>query len=178
MTASTTTRNIPASALAGTVGGLTASCVMNQFQALIAKIEAKHPQPQPAGDDATVKTAQAISKYILGRELAPAEKKRAGVAVHYSFGALLGAVYGVLAATDPKARAGAGTAYGAAVWLAVDEILVPAFGLSGSPMNSPVSSHVKALASHLVYGVTTDFTRNLILKLSNGCKSPRGQLQS
>jgi putative membrane protein len=165
MTPSTTNRNIPASALAGALGGLAASFVMNQFQALLAKAETRPPHPQ-AGDDATVKTAQAVAKYILGRQLGPAEKKWAGPAVHYSFGALLGAAYGVLAATVPKVRAGTGTAYGSAVWLAVDEIFVPAFGLSGSPLNSPVSSHVKALASHLVYGVTTDLTRKAILKVA------------
>jgi putative membrane protein len=164
-----TERNIPVSAVAGALGGLTASFVMNQFQAELAKVESvktDNKQLKPAGDDATVKMADAVSRYTLGRRLMPSEKKWAGPAVHYSFGALLGAVYGVLAATVPTARAGTGTAYGSAVWLLADEVFVPGFGLSDSSRNFPLSFHAKALASHLVYGATTDLTRKLLLKVA------------
>jgi ABC-type uncharacterized transport system permease subunit len=148
------------------VGGLAASFVMNQFQWLLVKMAGDQPQTESTGDDATVKTAQAVAKHIPGRQLTPEEKAWAGPLVHYSFGALLGAVYGLLAATVPKSGAGSGIAFGTAVWLVADEIFVPVFGLSGSPVKSPASTHVKALASHLVYGATTDLTRKLILKVA------------
>jgi len=158
-----TKRNISKSVLAGAVGGLAAAYVMNQFQTLWTKA-AGSGQPESKGDDSTVNTAKAISRHVFSHELSDAQKKCAGPAVHYSFGTLVGAAYGVLVETVPEASAGAGTAYGSAVWLAADEIGLPALGLAQPPSKSPAASHVKALASHLVYGVTTDLTRKLILR--------------
>ena len=60
-------------------------------------------------------------------------------------------------------KMGAGTGYGAAVWVGADEIAVPLFGLSGPPDETPLSGHVKALASHLVFGLVTHLTRKLVL---------------
>ncbi len=160
------------SAAAGAVGGFVASFAMNQFQALLsaaseARSKQQHEQqPSRQGDDATVRTAAAISRNLLHHELTQDEKKWAGPAVHYTFGTVLGACYGVLAETVPLAHIGAGTAFGAAVWLTADEIAVPAFGLSQSAANAPWSSHASALAAHLVFGVTTSVTRELILQIS------------
>src|ERR1700749_5058660 len=144
--------------VAGAVGGLVASFVMNQFQAGVAYIEEDVldlETPKPRGDDATVKTAHAISKKVRGRKVAQRDKKKAGSAVHYGFGAMCGAVYGLLAETVPGSKAGFGTAYGSTVWALADEIAVPALGLSAPISKTPAGSHAKALASHLVYGLTT-----------------------
>jgi uncharacterized membrane protein YagU involved in acid resistance len=111
------------------------------------------------GDDATVKTAKKISTTLFNKQLTQQEKQWAGPAVHYGFGALAGAAYGVLAEVSPSAGIGLGTTFGTALWLAADEIAVPAFGLSGPPSTYPESVHARALASHLVYGVVTDVTR-------------------
>ncbi|MCU1232490.1 MAG: hypothetical protein JWP63_457 [Candidatus Solibacter sp.] len=154
------------SILAGAIGGLAASYVMNQFQSLWAKV-AKEPPQESSGEDATVKTAEAISKCLLHHELTDAQKKWAGPAVHYAYGTIVGAVYGALAETVPAAKAGCGAAYGAAVWLAGDEIAVSALGLSQPPSQTPPVSHAKALASHLVYGVTTDLARQAILHIED-----------
>ncbi len=160
------------SAAAGALGGLVGSFAMNQFQALLSAAsnagsdQQQEKQPSSQADDATVKTARAISRKLLHHELTQEEKKWAGPVAHYTFGTLLGAFYGLLAETVPLARAGAGTAYGAAVWLTADEISVPAFGLSQSAGNAPLSSHAGALAAHLVFGVATAATRELILGIS------------
>jgi putative membrane protein len=161
-------RTLAKSLIAGAVGGLAASYVMNQFQSLwtvvtqeMSKREGDQQQSS-GGEDATVKTAEAISERVFRHELTGAEKKWAGSAVHYAFGTLIGAMYGVLAETVPAAGSGHGTAFGTAVWLAADEIGVPALGLAQAPSQTPASSHVKALASHLVYGFTTDLTRRTI----------------
>lgn len=164
------------SILAGALGGLAASFAMNQFQSAVSAVseaiarkerERKgEPEPQSqqgsSGEDATTKAAEAISTTLFDRPLGKDEKKWAGPVVHYAFGTLLGTVYGALANCD-AVRAGAGTAYGAAVWLAADEAAVPLLGLSGSPSETPVSGHVEALASHLVFGAATHFVRKLIL---------------
>ncbi len=141
------------SLLAGAVGGLAASFVMTQFQSLWAALSDAKPR---GGEDATVKTAKAVSMAVADHSLTRAEKKWAGPAVHYAFGTLTGAVYGALAETIPATAACRGTAFGTAVWLAADEVAVPALGLSKPPTESPVDVHIEALASHIVYGFTTD----------------------
>jgi uncharacterized membrane protein YagU involved in acid resistance len=141
---------------------------MNAFQSLLAQAETKASgngggEEQPKGDDATVKTANAISTSLFLHKLNESEKKWAGPLVHYAFGTATGALYGLVAARVPEAAAGRGTAYGSAVWLGADEVAVPAFGLSEGPDKTPLSGHAKALASHLVYGFVTDAVRRLLI---------------
>ncbi|HWE51649.1 MAG TPA: DUF1440 domain-containing protein [Bryobacteraceae bacterium] len=153
--------------LLGAVGGLAASWVMTQFQSAMSAIaKPANQKSQPSGDDATVKTADAISHQVAHQPLRPKDKGWAGPLVHYAFGTLVGALYGGLAKALPATRAGHGTAYGTAVWLAADEVAVPALGLSGSPGKNPPSTHVKALASHLVYGLTTDLTMRALNRVA------------
>jgi uncharacterized membrane protein YagU involved in acid resistance len=143
---------------------------MNQFQSLWSKASAElseekeEGQSSGGGEPATVKTAEAISQNLFQHELGGSEKKWAGPAVHYGFGTLMGAAYGLMAESIPEARAGFGSVYGAAVWLAADEFGVPAAGLSGPPQETPVSGHLQALASHIVYGFTVEFVRWATMK--------------
>lgn len=156
--------------VAGAVGGLAASWVMNQFQQGVAYAESDILDigpPKKRGDDATVKTAHAISKRVRGRKVAKRDEKNAGAAVHYGFGALCGAVYGLMAETVPASKVGFGAAYGSAVWLLADEIAVPALGLSEPISKTPAGAHAKALASHWVYGLTADLTRRAIMKITD-----------
>jgi len=89
-------------------------------------------------------------------------KEFAGEAVHYAMGMASGAIYGALAEVTPLASAGAGLAFGTGVWLSTDEAIVPALGLSKSPMQVPVSTHAYALVSHLVYGFVTEVVRRAL----------------
>lgn len=110
-------------------------------------------------EPATVKTAEAISEGLFGHRLSKNEKKIAGDAVHYAFGTAVGGIYGGLAEVKPELSVGVGLPFGTVFWLVADEAAVPLLGLSKSPKEYPVSTHVYALASHLVYGVTTDIVR-------------------
>ena len=58
----------------------------------------------------------------------------------------------------------AGIPFGAALWLAADEIGVPAAGLAKGPAEYPVSKHASALAAHLVYGATTELVRRGLVR--------------
>jgi uncharacterized membrane protein YagU involved in acid resistance len=62
----------------------------------------------------------------------------------------------------PDVTAGSGMPFGAAVWLAADDITVPAVGLTKWPTEYPLSTHVYALTSHLVYGLTTEAVRRAV----------------
>jgi putative membrane protein len=46
-----------------------------------------------------------------------------------------------------------------------DEIAVPALGLSKSPREYPISTHLQSLAAHFVYGLTTEVVRRTVRKL-------------
>jgi len=170
--------------VAGLAGGLVASWTMNQFQAAWSRIaegmEKSHgaqsmqpsdgsqgEQSQDSGDqdDATVKTAKAISKEVFGHELQESEKEPAGAAVHYAFGTLTGGMYGALAEVTPQITTAAGLPFGAGFWLLADEITVPLLGLSKGPTQYPVSTHAYALASHLVYGMTAELSRRALRRV-------------
>ena len=147
--------------ISGLAGGLAATYVMSQFQAVSkkwSKPRYQGSQSHPPSEDkpATVRAVESITRATDRPELAPAEKKVAGQAVHYAFGAANGILYGALSEYKPKARVGRGTAFGAGLWAVADEIAVPALGLSKPPRVQPPSTHLYGLASHLVYGLTAD----------------------
>jgi len=167
--------------VAGLAGGLVASWTMNQFQAAWMRLAANSDKPhgaqsmQPSDgsegnqsedakeqDDATVKAAKAISENVFGHELQESEKKPAGAAVHYAFGVASGGLYGALAEVVPQVTTTAGLPFGAAFWLLADEVSVPLLGLSKGPTEYPVSTHVYSLASHIVYGVSTELSRRAL----------------
>ena len=164
---------------AGLVGGFVASWTMNQFQAAWSKAAegfekphgAQSMKPSAGGspgqaqeqkenqEDATVKAARAISEGVFGHELKENEKKTAGAAVHYAFGTATGGLYGAVSEIVPEITSGAGLPFGAAFWLVADETAVPLLGLSKPPTEYPVSTHVYAFTSHLVYGLTAEVVR-------------------
>ncbi|MFU8803215.1 MAG: DUF1440 domain-containing protein [Bradymonadaceae bacterium] len=166
-------------AAVGLLGGLVASWVMNQFQTHVpasafarvlgengagngAQSEESQRGSEDEADPATVKAAQAVSTTVFHHELTPEEKKWAGPLVHYSFGAATGALYGAMAEQAPTVTRGLGVPFGAMWWLVADETFVPTLRLSQAPWKYPASSHVYALASHLVYGLTTEAIRRMV----------------
>jgi putative membrane protein len=174
---------------AGAAGGLVASVVMNQFQALLGKWvrgeershgaqslqqgspdhgiarELKERGKDDEQDDAAMRLANAISEGVFDHELERREKEVAGAAVHYVFGITTGAWYGATVEMIPAGRAGAGLPFGAFVWLTADEGVVPALGLSKAPTEYPPSIHAYALASHFVYGLTTEMVRRAVRRM-------------
>lgn len=171
---------------AGVVGGLVASWTMNQFQALLSKRMEGEDRPHGAQslqqgtpqqgvglelqeqgkddpkDTAPARLANAISVAVFNRELTKSEREVAGAAFHYAMGVSSGAIYGMVAEAMPEATVGAGLPFGAAVWVIVDEGLVPAIGLSKWGTAYPLSIHAYAFASHLVYGLTTELVRRAV----------------
>ena len=170
---------------AGAIGGLVGSFAMNQLQAGMSRLlenphdradkkerarqaqgwkEHREPaQPQDAEvENATVKAAIAVSETVFHHKLRPDQRARAGNAMHYAFGIAIGALYGMSAEEWDAVRAGQGTAFGAALWLTSDEIAVPVLKLAKPPQEYPIRVHAMALASHLVYGVTTELVRRAL----------------
>jgi len=158
-------------AIAGMIGGFAGSWAMNQFSSGVSTVQQawkktdrrspsqNNSQSSNSDEAATTLLAERISQAVLGRDLTDGEKKIAEPLVHYGFGAAVGSLYGVLAELTPMARKGAGTAYATAVWLGGDELAVPKLQLSKSASQYSAGVHTEALASHLVYGLTTEGVR-------------------
>ncbi len=112
-------------AIAGLIGGLAASFVMSEFQALVTKIsetqeESKQKKTKKEKDDdepATAKAVSGISEGLFDHKLTKDEKRIADPAMHYAMGAASGMMYGIAAEIAPLATVGAGLPFGTAVWL-------------------------------------------------------------
>ena len=180
--------NIYKGVAAGVAGGLVGSLVMNQFQSLVSKLMANAERPHGAqslqqgtpehgigrelaergvdepDDNAAVRTGNAVSEFVFDHHLTKSEKETAGAVSHYAMGVTSGVIYGAVAEVMPAATTCEGTAFGAAVWLIADEAIVPALGLSPKPSKYPASIHTYSIASHLVYGLTTEIVRRAVRK--------------
>jgi putative membrane protein len=173
--------------LAGLAGGLAGSWTMNQFQAIWTRRQYGFDRPHgaqslqqgnpknpalslPAGrnEDATERVAEIASRLLSRRHLSRREKRVGGAIVHYLFGVSAGAMYGIAAERVSSITVGGGLLFGALFWLLVDEGIIPLLRLSKSPKSYPVSTHACALASHLVYGITTELVRRA-LRVDSPC---------
>ncbi len=143
--------NVVRGVVTGIAAGFAATLIMDQFQRLTSvgqkaaekqiriahheSVEAierdQHHKEEEAAqqEDSTEKVARKIAA-VAGKDLPQEDRKKAGQAVHYAFGTLMGAVYGVTAELIPEVTTGGGTGYGTLLFLGADEIAVPAFQLS------------------------------------------------
>lgn len=178
-----TKSNITKGLAAGVAGGLVASLVMNQFQAIWGKLiegesrshgaqslqqglpdhgisrELQKRGSDDPDDNAAVRAGNAVAELVFDHKLTKPEKEMAGAIAHYAMGVTSGAIYGAVAELVPQTTVGEGLPFGAAVWAIADEAVVPALGLSKPANEYPLSTHVYAFASHLVYGLTTEIVR-------------------
>jgi uncharacterized membrane protein YagU involved in acid resistance len=160
--------------LAGIAGGLAASWVMNEFSTTVGKRlaeavetpeEQRELQAEGDGEDATMKAADRITETVTGgRHLSHEQRETGGPIVHYSFGALMGGLYGALAEYSSAARSGFGTTFGGLLFAGADLVGVPAFRLGPWPTEQPASALANPFAEHLVYGVTTELVRRIVRK--------------
>ncbi len=162
-------RSLPKGILAGLVGGLIGTVVMTEFQNAWSKASAalsrrqgaveqsSHEQPQ--SEDATMKAAGKLAE-LVGAQLSYDQKKKLGPVVHYGFGTLQGAAYGgMIELFRMQGGFAPALCFGGALFALVDELAVPALGLSDRPGKYPFSAHLYGLASHLVYSVSTEVAR-------------------
>lgn len=153
-------RRLLRSSAIGIAAGLSASWIMERFQAAASSTSgsARDKEAEPA----TVKAADAVTRTATGKPIPNQYKAPAGSAVHYGFGAVLGGLYGALGEFLPAIRAGFGTAYGAGVAVVADEALVPTLGLAPEPQDVPAQTHAYGIVSHLLFGAALEGSRRLL----------------
>jgi len=156
-------------ACSGAVGGLAGTFAMNLAQrawTLLADArppesaagphDARDWQERDEGQNSNELAAQALAS-LAGRRLTDRQLAIAAPAIHFAFGAAVGAAYGMYAGR--RTRPGTGLGLGTALWLTADEIAMPLLGLSRSTLRRPLAMHLQSLVAHFVYGVVTERAR-------------------
>jgi hypothetical protein len=144
----------------GAAAGLAASWVMSKFHGAWKDAS---DEADDGGEPNTVKAADAVAEATMGEPLPDKYREPAGTAVHYGFGTFLGVVYGAAVELRPATSAGFGTAYGAAVSLLADEMAMPTLGFSPPAPEVAASTHLRGFVSHLVFGVSLEGVRRLLV---------------
>lgn len=169
--------------LAGAVAGVAATLLMDQFQKLgaagqkaatkrqklaegeslwaVAHEQAEQEQEAAAQENSTEIVAKRVAAAV-GSEIVPGHEKQAGNVVHYTFGTLMAMTYAVTAELLPEVTAGGGTAFGTVLFLAADEVAVPALRLAPPPTSTEPTDHLQHWAAHVVYGGGVELVRSLV----------------
>jgi hypothetical protein len=165
-------RNLPAGIIAGAIGGLVGTWAMSEFQGMWSRVidgeepqsaagrhDARDWQERVEGRNANELAAHAVAEHTINRPLTREELELAAPALHYAFGAAMGALYGGLYETTRSVRAMGGTGWGMAVWAGADGIAMPLLNLSRPKTEYPAETHAQSYAAHIVFGVTTEIVR-------------------
>ena len=158
--------------IAGLAGGLVASFAMEHFQRALGRISPEiggvpggggQQYRQPQSPPATYVAADVLATSATGHPVPSEHNPAAASAIHYAFGGAVGAIYGAAAARTPDITAWGGVPFGATVWLIADEMGMPIAGLAKGPTEYPLKDHATTLASHLLYGATTEAVRRCVV---------------
>jgi hypothetical protein len=141
--------------MVGVAAGLVAALAMNLFQEGWTRLS---NQPEPE-ETAASKAADVVSEEVSGAPVRSSKKKAADSVVHYFTAAVIGGAYGLIGGRFPQLFMGQGSLFGCFVWVAADELAVPALQLGPPPSKTSLKDHAMALGSHLVFGVVLDLVR-------------------
>ncbi len=161
--------------LAGTLGGMAGTLALDLFKQALEKASwaaADRAQVNPTlaqqqarqtlhYHQAHAETAEYLAETV-GSSLTPHGKLVATPITHYVFGALCGGVYGLLAEYQSGTTFGAGTAFGASLFVVTNEAILPVLRLLPPALDAPAVTHVEGLASHALYGAVTEAVRKLM----------------
>jgi uncharacterized membrane protein YagU involved in acid resistance len=143
--------------LAATRAGIAASFTMDLTQWACAALFEARRDPGDL-DEETEAIASVVDRLtgLLHVELSDDGNAIAGRAIHYVFGAGFGLAYARLRASWRPIAAGKGLAFGAALFLLSDVVLIPAAHLGRNWFRYSRAERFNALASHLAYAATLE----------------------
>jgi putative membrane protein len=144
-------RSVLKGALAGLVGGIVGSGAKTVAEKIFPPRLAEQTAP-PA----------LMAENLMGRPLSDGEKRIAAGGIHWTFGAVAGAVYGAAVELEPKAAAWQGAAFGLALNKLTHDSLLPKMGLAEPTIRQRTQERQSEWVSHAVYGVVTDVVRRLV----------------
>jgi putative membrane protein len=145
------TRSIMKGALAGLIGGLAgAGAKMVAEQMFPPRVQGQTPPPV------------VLAEQVAGRPLTGNDRELALQGIHWIFGALAGAAYGVLVEYEPSLGAWRGAAFGITLNRITHESLLPKMGLSAPTSQQPTQERISEWVTHAAYGVATDSVRRAV----------------
>ncbi|MET0404682.1 MAG: DUF1440 domain-containing protein [Cystobacter sp.] len=158
--------------LFGAAGGALATWLMGYImegtsKALPEKLQKQSVKPTPPQDEgATEKVARTLLVPV-GIPLQGEQKRKAGLAVHWTYGITWGALYGAMHHVSPLTGKLFGLGFGLGLFVFGDELLIPALKLGPTPLETPTAVHLSALVGHLAYGGITEASFRLLRRARN-----------
>lgn len=146
-------KSILKGAIAGMIGGLAGAGA----KMIAEEIFPPRTQGQPA-------PPVVLAEQVAGHALPSTQKQAAMQGIHWTFGALAGAVYGVATEVEPSLAAWRGAAFGVTLNRMTHETLLPRMGLSEPRESQPTQERISEWVTHAVYGIVTDSVRRLVRK--------------
>ncbi len=142
--------------LAGAAGGLAGSAAKVIMEKLVPPRTEGQPEPP----------ALVVERvgHAIGAEPGEKTKRVASQGVHWGFGTLLGAAYGVAAELSPRVTSWRGGAFGLTVNRLAHEGLLPGLDLVEPVNEQPAQERVSEWVSHALYGITTELVRRSVRK--------------
>ena len=150
---SSTTNHLIKGAIAGLIGGLVATAAKTAAEKLYPP--RTHGEPEPTD----------VAARKLGAGILPStEKTVVSESIHWTFGALTGAAYGVIAELYPDVTAKNGVTFGMALMAFTHEGALPALGLSAPHAEQQPREQRSEMVTHVVYGVVAETVRKIVRK--------------
>ena len=128
-----------------------------------ARTTAVRPNGEPPAQALVSKAEDAA-----GKRLESAAHEAASQVVHYAIGMGPAIGYALLRDRLPAGGVARGALYGAALFVMQDEALNTATSLGAQPRDYPRQAHARGIVAHIVYGIATELTLNLIEKFTTG----------
>lgn len=141
-------RSLVKGLIAGLIGGLVGTLAQTLAERMFPP--RAHGEPQPSELAAERLPLDSDTKIV------------AAEAIHWGFGAAVGAAYGALVEYYPSATAKEGASFGMAMEVLTQETALPALGLSADPQDETLRERASEMTSYVVYGVTTETVRGFV----------------
>lgn len=125
----------------------------------------REKQVRMLGKDPAHAAAQRLA-CLVGSDAAEVEPNVPGIAIHAALGMVPGALYPSLRRRLPWLRAGRGAVFGLALFIVNDEIAGRVIGIMGPQHKYPWRTHLRGLLGHVVLGMATEITLDVIEKPS------------
>ena len=165
----------------GVVGGAVGTFAMGYYwQAVVALVGDDPRQAQAAGgphalddialvgkhyargESSTAALGRLIGQAMLGKQPGKQAQTLLSNGVHWTYGSLLGGLYGAWRGGTGLLDVPGGLAYGTGIGLLGSELALPLLGLAAGPTTQPLESHAYGLGAHWVYGLATAATTQLL----------------
>jgi uncharacterized membrane protein YagU involved in acid resistance len=142
-----------AATIAGLAGSLAMDLVQDGFAALFERNRLENDRDEET--EAIVAVVKRIAKYVPG-QYADKHPGTVGRIIHYVFGTGFAYAYAAARTRVPQIAAGRGLAFGGALWLLSDAILIPAAHLGRPLWRYSFAERLNAVLSHLAYAATLE----------------------